>query len=392
MKVGILTSSVSRSAGGLYYSVSSLAKALKEECGVNVSVFGLEDCNTKTDIHEWGNIPVKTFSVSGPSSFGYSSELLKSLLNADIDILHVHGIWMYPSVACLLWYQKKGRPYIVSLHGMLNPKALEVSKYKKKIASFFYEKQHLKKAKCLHALTVSEKISIRKYGLHNPICVIPNGIKLPTSLNAPKPEWSKMLDPNTRVILYLGRIHPIKGLANLLIAWKNSREKNPEISKSWVLVLAGWDDGGFETELKSLVIKLSIQESVYFVGPQYGVDKHATYCKADAFVLPSFSEGLPMAVLEAWSYQLPVMMTKECNLHEAFVYKAAVPMEPSPDGIEQGLTQFFNMPPEKRLAVAQNGRWLVQKQFSWTKIATEMCSVYEWMLKGGNIPLSIKHN
>lgn len=120
---------------------------------------------------------------------------------------------------------------------------------------------------------------------------------------------------------YLGRLHPKKGLLKLV----GARASVPfSTHKEWLPVIAGWHQAGHETEVKCLARGLGVEMSVRFVGPQYGDDKEATLVRADAFVLPSFSEGLPVAVFEAWPWALPVLMTPQCNLPEGFAARPAV--------------------------------------------------------------------
>jgi poly(glycerol-phosphate) alpha-glucosyltransferase len=126
---------------------------------------------------------------------------------------------------------------------------------------------------------------------------------------------------------------------------------------------------------------------VVFLGPQFGEDKAACYRNCDAFILPSFSEGLPMVVLEAWAYGKPVLMTPECNLPEGFATGAAIRIETSVDGIAQGLNELFRTPHSALRTLGDNGLRLVREQFAWPKVAAEMKSVYEWVLGGGPRPV-----
>ena len=104
-----------------------------------------------------------------------------------------------------------------------------------------------------------------------------------------------------KVLLYLGRLHPKKNLANLIRAWNDSQRWR---SDSWVLAIAGWDQGGYERELK----RIAASPSVVFLGPQFGAAKSECYRAFDAFILPSLSEGLPLPVMEAWAYAQPLLL------------------------------------------------------------------------------------
>jgi len=302
---------------------------------------------------------------------------------------------------------------------MLDPWALANSRWKKKAVGWLYANAHLRNAACIHALCESEARSIRAYGLKNPICIIPNGIDLPPdggrrTEDGSQPSALCPLPSDRKVLLYLGRIHPKKGLVNLLKAWSEvARSQSSAFcppSSDWTLAIAGWDQAGHETELKQLATELAIpwtdlreqragfsmsdfqRFSVFFLGPQFGEGKTACYANCDAFILPSFSEGLPMVILEAWAYSKPVLMTPECNIPEGFTANAAIRITPSAESIAQGLANLFRHPPSDLRSLGQRGRDLVQRRFTWPKIADEMSAVYRWVLGDGTPPTTIHFN
>jgi poly(glycerol-phosphate) alpha-glucosyltransferase len=321
--------------------------------------------------------------MQGPRALGYAPALAGALAHSGIDLLHTHGLWMYPSRASLAWAKSHKKPYVISPHGMLDPWAVNNSKWKKRLAGLLYEDAHLRGASCIHALCNAEYEAIRAYGLKNPVCVIPNGIDLPHVQTDAKPDWHSMVPEDARVLLYLGRIHPKKGLVNLLHAWRIAKQASGG-GDPWFLVIAGWDQGGHEAELRSLAQQLGIMDSVAFVGPQFDGAKHASYARADAFVLPSFSEGLPMVVLEAWAHGLPVVMTPECNLPEGFAAGAAIGVRPEAGSISDGLMTLFAQPDPS--AMGLNGRQLVEHRFTWPRVAEQMLAVYRWVLGTGEKP------
>jgi glycosyltransferase involved in cell wall biosynthesis len=263
---------------------------------------------------------------------------------------------------------------------MLDRWALRNSAWKKKLAGYAYENRHLRGAACLHALNESEARSIRSYGLDNPICVIPNGVDL-----AAEPErWP--MGRKQKVCLYLGRLHPKKGISALLRAWA----KLP--SHEWKLVLAGWGRSAHEREFLDLASSLGLDDSVSFVGPKFGAEKIACFRAASAFILPSLSEGLPMAVLEAWSYGLPVAITPECNLPEGFAAGAALPMQANEGGVAAALTALFAMKEADMREMGARGRRLVQEHFTWQHVTAQLLAVYRWILNGAPQPDCVRLN
>ena len=384
MKVGILTASISRKAGGLFWSVRALAQGL-QATGCKVKVFASGDAYTERDQSHWSNLDITVFPQMGPAGFGYMPELMSALQITGLDVMHIHGLWMYSSIATMRLSKRTGKPYLVSPRGMLDPWAVNNSAWKKRLAAWLYENAHLRGAACLHALCDAEARAMRAYGLINPICVIPNGVEIPAlDSDLGEPPWANGLPRNAKVMFYLGRLHPKKGLSELLHAWAVS--KAGVSGDQWYLVIAGWDQGGHEAELKRLGRELGIIDHVRFVGPQFDSNKAVSLARADAFILPSFSEGLPMAILEAWSYSLPVLMTPQCNLPEGFQAGAAIDINPDTESIAAGMLELFNMSDLDRQAMGDKGYQLVKEKFSWQRAALDMCSVYQWVLGKALMP------
>jgi poly(glycerol-phosphate) alpha-glucosyltransferase len=262
---------------------------------------------------------------------------------------------------------------------MLDPWVISHSYWRKKLAGLMYEHRHLMNAACLHALCPPEADAIRRYGLSNPVCVIPCGIDLP--LLEPKPSPSQ-----EKVLLFLGRLHPKKGLMNLLAAWKLLHLENAPTAAEWKLWIAGWDQDDHEAELRKYCTDHELHSSVRFIGPTFGHDKDALLRSASAFVLPSFSEGLPVSILEAWAYGLPVAMTTHCNLPQGFEAGAAVCIKTEPQSIARGLLAVMLMSEQQRSSMGMCGRQLVERQFSWTLYTEHMSSVYAWLNGAGPQP------
>jgi len=410
IKSAHLTASISRKAGGLFDAVSRLVQSQKQQ-GMDVKVFGLLDEFAGEDLKAWNPVPVAAFKPSWPNLIGRSPKFFEALNDFAPDISHTHGLWLYPGITVKNYSRKNNRPYLVSPHGMLDPWAMKNSRWKKQIAWRLFEQEHLRGARCLRALCVSETNSIRQLQLKNDIAVIPNGIDLPENgrwkSEGGNPPWKNHVEPGRKTLLYLGRIHPKKGLVNLLKAWAESQK--PEVrsqkSEKWVLAIAGWDQGGHEAELKRLCDELKIPfadirkekaesgkqkadfpPSVVFLGPQFNGNKAACYRHCDAFVLPSFSEGLPMVVLEAWANSKPVIMTPECNLPEGFQAGAALKVEATEAGMVAGLNELQRMTDNERTAMGSRGHDLVVERFTWSRVAQQLQSVQEWVLGGGAKP------
>jgi len=264
---------------------------------------------------------------------------------------------------------------------MLDRWALRNSSFKKRIASLLFENRHLREATCIRALCAAEAEAIRETGLKNPVAVIPNGVEAPPPMAGQvAPPWAKVSGfGGTKVMLSLGRLHPKKNLIALLEAWRSVCDAAWPEAAEWRLVIAGLDEGGYENELKRCATELGLTESVWFAGPLYGATKQNAYRSAAAFIIPSVSEGLPMVVLEAWSYGLPVLMTAECNLPEGFAAGSALQITPNATSISEGIHVMSAMTGEQRADMGRRGKALTEQKFSWDRIGKEMASVLAWM-------------
>ena len=371
MKLGVLTSSLSRSAGGLFYSVSAMA-AGAARAGTAVKVFGLDDPSFDEDRSQWA-VPAEAHRVLGPPALGFAPGLAPALQGWAPDLLHLHGLWMYPSAVAGAWARRAAGPLMVSPHGMLDPWALRHSAWKKALAGWAYERRAWEAAACFHALNGQELDGIRAAGVRKPVAVIPNGVDLPA------PTASRANDPGEpRRLLFLGRLHPKKNLHVLLQAWGGL----PQAAKrGWRLTLAGWGDEAYQRQLAK-----AAGADVEILGAHYGPAKDALYRRASAFILPSLSEGLPMAVLEAWSYRLPVLMSRACNLTEGFEAGAALDSGVDHHHVARAIQAFLSLSPLRQADMGKKGRRLVEGQFSWKAVMEKMGRTYAWLLGQADRP------
>jgi glycosyltransferase involved in cell wall biosynthesis len=386
LSIGIVTPALSRSGGGIFPIVRAHAQGLQAMRDTRVVVYGIRDAFAEQDIASLSPVVPIAYRPAMPR-LGYAPRLGKDLLRSDHDVVHQHGLWQYPSIAVSRWRRTSGKPVMISTQGMLEPWALANSTLKKRLAAMLFEKSNLRHASCIHC-SAAEVDGVRAFGLVNPIAVIPNGVELP-STDVAQPERPAWMPEDRRALLFLGRIHPKKGIEELLRAWSIMKSRWPDIERSWLLVVAGWDDGGHAGPARALAMKLGVGDrSVVFPGPLFGSQKIAALSHASAFVLPSYSEGLPMTVLEAWSYGLPVLMTRECNIPEGFVSGAAIEVVPAPEALADVLSR--SLVRSDLSTIGQKGRDLVESRFCWPTIVAELASVYEWLAARGPRPPCVR--
>lgn len=374
-KVVLLSGSNSRNSGGLFNSVKSLAFSLIRNSSSEVAIVSYDDKFSNEDRHTYKFIKLFIYKLTGPKQLGFSLNLSRIVKSVKPSVIHQQGIWMLYSRNVRSYKRgNKNAKIIISPRGMLDPWILKNGKWKKEIAKFFYENSNLKNADCIHALCYSEYKSIRAFGLKNPVAIIPNGIDLPKEMLK-----SSKIDKDKKTLLFISRIHPKKGLKFLIEVLRLVKEKNPIILDTWVLRIAGWSQVGHQEELIEKCKEYGLMGVIEFVGPVYGLEKENELKNADAFILPSYSEGLPMSILEAWSYKLPVVMTKECNLPEGFAENAAVLINHEYDGTVDILSNFLNLKTDELITIGENGYKLVKKKFTWDIIGLNTIQLYNWL-------------
>lgn len=362
-----VTAKLSHDGGGVMESLCSLSNELQTSGKVDLFIGGggsplTEAEQARYDVKNASNFPVQKV---GPLL--RSRELENALQSQAPDIIHAHTVWGLATRT--LSKLQPNCPYIVSVHGMLEPWTMDQQRWRRRIAWYAWVGNVLRRANCLHALCDAEKQSFRRQGLVNPVAIIPNGIDLPqrSAYNAAGP------------IVFLGRIHPKKGIRELLHAWEDGMPQ---------LDIAGWDDGGHEQELRELLAEKQLT-NVRFIGSAYGEEKSKLLRGASAIILASHSEGLPMAILEGWSYGVPVIMTDECHLPDGFAANAALRITTDPESIRSVVQRFASLDVAEKSAIGDNGRSLVERKFTWETIAEQFNSVYRWLLGSGPQPLCV---
>ena len=367
LRIGLLTASASRLGGGVSEAVMIQA-AMIRELGGEAVVFALEDEFAEEDRARYAPSELHLLPMRGPSQIGYAPGLVDGLLAARLDVLHLHGIWMYPSRAGARWAKATGKPYIISPHGMLDPWITSRGRWKKALARTGYERAGWRRANFLHALTAREAAVIESESGRSDSVVI---------ANAAPPVGAENLTPRSPLFAYIGRIHSKKNLLALVAAWSQL-----DLPVGASLTIAGWGEAADLAALEAAVAVAG--PAVRFIGPVYGAAKHDLLTQARFMVLPSLSEGLPMAVLEGWAAGTPTIMTSECNLPQGFAGGAAIECGDSIDAILAALKQALALAPADWLAMSANARGLAAGSFSVGSIAARWGETYARAIAAGN--------
>lgn len=304
-----------------------------------------------------------------------------------IDVVHNHNLWMLPNHYASTAAHRWKKPVVFTAMGFLEPWALARSRWKKRLVGWWFQDRDLRQAACIHVNSVQEIKSVREYGLRNPVAVIPNGVHLETFSNLSGADLFRARHPqlaDKKICLFLSRLHEKKGLRHLVEAWARLAKDYA----GWHLAIAGPDDG-FETETRRMIEGLGIEGVASLVGPQFGPQKLQALAAADAFVLPSFSEGFAMAILEAMAASLPVLLTPGCNFPEVVRAGAGIEVQPTVGDTERGLRELLSASEAERAAMGRAGRELVAAKYTWKRVASDMLALYRWLAAGEPQPVFV---
>ena len=252
---------------------------------------------------------------------------------------------------------------VYHVHGIFEPWILGRSRAKKRAAHWLFENRNFRYASLWRALTGREVDQIRAVGISAPIVVAPNGVDL-EELDSPVPDSLQVGESGRRRLLFLGRIHPKKGFDVLLPAMASIGD----VLDDWDLVIAGPDEGGYEAEVRSLIRTLGLEDRVELIGAVRGTEKLAVLRSADAFILPSHSEGFPVTVLEAMGSRLPVIVTRTSNIEGIEDRGAGIECDPTVASLEQALMRLSRTDGAELVAMGSRGRSWVEAEFTWSAI------------------------
>ncbi len=371
MKLIHVVPHIDQEAAGPSYSVPRLCQSLAA-CGNEVELSCLaargEIPGVVLDLHsQW---PVL-------GRFAVSTSLARALRSKAqvVDIVHNHSLWSMVNVAAG-WVVPGSRAKLVtSPRGTLSAWALNRNKTLKRWL-WPLQRRALARADLLHATSVVELQEIRAQGFAAPVVVLPNGIDLPDLPAALAPAATA-----TRTLLYLARIHPIKGLDRLLRAWAQLEPRHPQ----WRLVIAGKGEAAHVEEVHALAAELVVQR-VEFSGPLYGEAKAQAYFDADLFVLPTHSENFGLVVAEALAHACPAVVSRGAPWSGLESEGCGWWVDNSVQTLVSALDAAMQLPPEELAAMGTRGRDWMQRDFGWGAIGQKMDAAYRWLVYGGERP------
>ena len=307
-------------------------------------------------------------------SRGFKRALHYQAQQSNAQLVHDNGVWQTNNHFSAQVARNLQLPLIVTPRGMLEPWSLQHRGWKKRLAWHLYQRRDLASARVVHATSEMEAAGIRSLGLQQPIAVIPNGVDLPQISEAPR------ADTGCRTALFLSRLHPKKGLLNLVRAWAEVRPKG------WHAIIAGPDENGHRGQVEAAVRNRGLTPDFTFAGPVEGKAKWDLFQRADLFVLPTHSENFGVVIAEALAAGVPVITTKGAPWAELQSHRCGWWIDVGTAPFAAALREATSISDGQRVEMGARGRDLVARRYSWLGVAENMLRLYEWVLNDAPRP------
>lgn len=358
--IHLLQSIDTSTGGGLVGASLQLAKA-QELIGNNVKVISTTNGDTSNNILDYKVDIYKRF-IDNP--FLYAPGMWEGVFNSTFqeDIVHNHGLYIYSSYLTTKLINKKDITSVIHVHGMFEPWILKRSRWKKRIVGILFEDYKLTRANYWRALTNKEADQIKAQNVHGNIIVLPNGININEIAKYKSSE--KVREKEKKSLLFLGRLHEKKGLLPFLKTFLSIPDN---VKSKWTFDIVGPNDG-----IMSQLVNIAKNDPlIKFHGEKNGLEKYRLLHNADAFILPSYSEGFSMAVLEAMAFSKPVIITDECNFEESYNY-GALRLSSDTNHWKAECKKILLMSEEELIQRGEGLYNLVKQKYTWEKIAKEL--------------------
>jgi glycosyltransferase involved in cell wall biosynthesis len=294
----------------------------------------------------------------------------------DYDLVHIHALFSFATTAGAFWATRRGVPYLVRPLGALNTWGIRNRRpFLKRLSLRRIERRILANAAAVHFTSERERGEAELVAPGIRSVVIPNPVATITLDQKPKTEALLSNYPELagkRIVLFLSRLDPIKGLDLLLNGFGRIRATHPDAA----LLVAGNGDEGFAARLREQAHQLGIQRDVTWVGFLEGEKKRAAFAAADVFVLPSYSENFGVAAVEAMASGLPVIVSDQVGIHrEVAEAKAGLIVRCDAKEVSDAVVRMLS-DGEARHQMSRNAVLLAQK-FSPEVVSEKLIEVYQ---------------
>ena len=314
---------------------------------------------------------------------GISKNIKRALLESDYDLYHANTLWSYTTHETCKVARAKRKPYVISPHGMLYPTALAIKRWKKIPMLNLWFNKDIMQASCLHATCQQEAKYCRQFGYKGPIAVIPNAVVFPIGVDLKGEDLELRDDKGRRQIGFLGRLHPIKKVENVLYALSYIAE---DIRKGINFQIMGKYDDQYEQWLKDEVRRLGLEDCVEFVGVVSGKEKYDRLSKLSVLMVPSTQENFGMIVPEALICGTPVYASLGTPWEELKEWEAGWWLDNSPEIIAKVIQDILSKSDAELRAMGAKGRKLIEEKYEQHKVARMMVELYKWINGEGQKP------
>lgn len=366
--------------GGISETIRSISINWPEQD--NLEIFTANDSLLSADRPRWAGISINAFENHFAGGIRYCPAAGKALKAWAPTLIHTHGLWTHFSVNALAASKHASVPRIVSPHGMLEDWAFNHHKARKWPLWLAWEKGALNSATAIHVTSNTEAAAVRRRGIRAPIFVVPLGIDMSDMSDTTTGEGKG--DGNDRTALFLSRLHPKKGLLDLIEAWSIVR---PE---GWKLVVAGPSEMGEAERASERIQALGLGEQVSLIGPVASADKGAAFANAELFLLPSYSENFGLVVLEALHCGIPTLTTDQTPWTDLAQTGCGWVVSPGMSGIVPALRQATALSRQELAAMAPACRQYAQP-YTWSQTVSKLREVYGWALGENPLPAHLQY-
>lgn len=317
---------------------------------------------------------------------GFSKNIKRTLMESDYDLYHANALWSYTVHETCKMARQKGKPYVLSPHGMLYPTALAFKRWKKVPMLKLWFNKDILEADCLHATCQQEAEYCRQFGYKGPIAVIPNAVVFPEHIREVQEvqgvQGDQMVQKGSKkTIGFLGRLHPIKKIENVLYALDKVRGEGIEIRDKLNFLIMGKYDDEYEQWLKDEVNRLHLEDCVEFVGFVSGKEKYDRLSKLSALMVPSAQENFGMIVPEALICGTPVYASLGTPWSELNECNAGWWGDNTPENITKVILDILSTSDAELRTMGTNGRKLIEEKYEQHKVASMMKHLYEWIVE-----------
>ena len=370
-----LVPSVGPASGGMGSASLALLQA-QNEAGLDTSVWCVDPPNVAATA-AGGRLNVVSFPVAGPRRFAWSPACERRARTIAADVVHQHGLWTAQSNITRI-LRARGKPTVVAVHGALAPYARRLSPWKKRLALAAFERRNLRLASCLHATSEQELRDIREFGLREPVAVVPNALLMSWQTTSVDPESLKRrwgVEQGARIMLFLSRVHPIKGLPMLIDAIAANRDR----LRDWRVVVAGPDANGHRNQIEAHAASAGLSDMVRFAGIVGDHEKRSVFAAADLFVLPTHTENFGIVVAEALSCGVPVITTHAAPWRELPIHMCGWWVPVSAASIGEALVDAASRTPDELREMGARGQSLIGSRYAPSTVAQRTISLYRWL-------------